>query len=223
MKNQSFNHCQDCEHMTSRVDRWPCCECDGDHFTAKHKTTEKEEFCMEENKIPEIDQDGDYTAYVTPTAIDFGIKGITDSKDIKDSGKRAEFSTGAVRDALGGKGRFDLLPKMTIWALAKHYEKGCQKYGDRNWEKGIPIQNYVDSATRHLQKFELGLTDENHLISAVWNLCCAYETLLRIDLGLLPASLNTLPYPLKDVRRGEPDVWAMHKNFNVRSEADEKR
>jgi len=142
--------------------------------------------------------------------------GLSKKKDIKDSGARTEFDTGAVRDAQGGKGRFDLLPQMTIWALAKHYEKGCQKYGDRNWEKGIPIKNYIDSAQRHLTKFVLGLTDENHLMSAMWNIACAYETLLRINLDILPDDLDNLPYPLKDVDiDGEViDTWIMHNNFH---------
>ena len=33
--------------------------------------------------------------------------------------------------------------------LAKHYEKGVEKYGERNWEKGIPQHSYIDSAVRH--------------------------------------------------------------------------
>ncbi len=46
---------------------------------------------------------------------------------IKDSGKRREFGTGAVRDIIQNKGRFDLLPWATIRALAIHFQKGCQK------------------------------------------------------------------------------------------------
>ena len=123
-----------------------------------------------------------------------------ETKDIKDSGKRTEFSTGAVRDAQGGKGRFDLLPNMAVWALAHHTEKGCEKYGDRNWEKGIPIKNFIDSAKRHLTEFELGLSDENHMAAALWNIACCYETLLKIDMGILPESLDDdLAYPLRGV------------------------
>ena len=33
-----------------------------------------------------------------------------------------------------------------------HMEEGCNKYGDRNWEMGIPCRNYVNSATRHYLK-----------------------------------------------------------------------
>ena len=54
--------------------------------------------------------------------------------EIKDSGERREFDTGAVRDITDNKGRYDLLPLLTLRDLAIHYQKGCNKYGDRNWE-----------------------------------------------------------------------------------------
>ena len=90
---------------------------------------------------------------------------------IKDSGERTEFTTGAVRDMHGGKGRFDLLPMCVLMRLAQHYENGCMKYGDRNWEKGIPCHSFADSAFRHLVKYMDGWDDEDHLIAAIWNLC----------------------------------------------------
>jgi len=117
---------------------------------------------------------------------------------IKDSGKRQEFETGAVRDTQENKGRFDLLPMFALMDLAKHFQAGCQKYGDRNWEKGIPISRFVDSGMRHLTEFTVGMRDENHLIAAIWNLFCAYDTKQRIERGLLPESLDDLPYPLAD-------------------------
>lgn len=89
---------------------------------------------------------------------------------IQDSGDRTEFASGAVRDMHGGKGRCDLLPMCALLRLARHYENGCKKYGDRNWEKGIPGHSFADSAMRHLMKYMDGQDDEDHLIAAVWNL-----------------------------------------------------
>ena len=57
--------------------------------------------------------------------------------EIKDSGERTEFDTGAVRDMHGGKGRMDLLPWEAIMELSKHCENGATKYGEHNVDKGI--------------------------------------------------------------------------------------
>lgn len=92
---------------------------------------------------------------------------------IKDSGTRREFSSGAVRDAETGKGRCDLLPAVAILRVARHYEEGAKKYSDRNWEKGIPISSFIDSALRHLMKYLDGQTDEDHLCASAWNCLCA--------------------------------------------------
>ena len=121
---------------------------------------------------------------------------IEEMYPIKDSGERREYETGAVRDRATGKGRYDLLPMFALMALAKHFEAGCQKYGDRNWEKGIPISNYCDSAMRHLTKFMLGMEDEPHLTAAAWNIMCAIDTYFRIELGILPGALDDLSYPI---------------------------
>ena len=112
---------------------------------------------------------------------------------IKDSGRRQIFATGAVRDVAAGKGRFDLLPFEALEQLAKIFERGCQKYGDRNWEKGIPLSRYIDSGLRHAHKFASGRRDEPHLAMAAWNFCCCLATLERIEAGILPAELNDLP------------------------------
>lgn len=142
---------------------------------------------------------------------------------IKDSGSRTEFESGAVRDVQSDKGRMDLLPKMAIWALARHYEEGAKKYADRNWEKGMPLSRMLDSAERHLFKFELGMTDENHLIAAIWNVIGMYETLLRIDLGILPEKLNDLPYTFKDIDIGDNfDPWEIHSQFIKKEKENEE-
>ena len=63
-----------------------------------------------------------------------------------------------------------------ILELAKHYEKGAEKYEERNWEKGIPIHCYIDSAIRHYLKYIQGLNDENHFIAFIWNIFGALWT-----------------------------------------------
>ena len=92
---------------------------------------------------------------------------------IKDSGKRTEFSTGAVRDMKRGVGRMDLLPWYGIMEVSKHCEEGAEKYGEHNVDKGIPLHSLCDSAARHLAKFIAGEMDEDHLRAAAWNLLWA--------------------------------------------------
>lgn len=57
-----------------------------------------------------------------------------------------------------------------------HFEEGAKKYGENNWQKGIPTNCYVDSAVRHYLKWLRGDTDEPHDRAFVWNLlCCMWE------------------------------------------------
>lgn len=60
--------------------------------------------------------------------------------------------------------------------VAKQYEEGCKKYGERNWEKGIPLHCYIDSAVRHYLKFRRGDTDEPHDRAFIWNMLGAIWT-----------------------------------------------
>lgn len=57
-----------------------------------------------------------------------------------------------------------------------HFEEGAKKYGENNWQKGIPMKCYIDSAVRHYLKWRKGDTDEPHDRAFVWNLlCCMWE------------------------------------------------
>lgn len=60
--------------------------------------------------------------------------------------------------------------------VAKHFEDGAKKYGENNWQKGIPVKCYIDSAIRHYLKWLRGDTDEPHDRAFVWNImCCIWE------------------------------------------------
>lgn len=54
--------------------------------------------------------------------------------------------------------------------IAKWYEAGARKYSDRNWEKGTSYSRCLDSAIRHMNKYRMGMRDEDHLAALVWNL-----------------------------------------------------
>lgn len=134
--------------------------------------------------------------------------------ETRDSGKRQEYPTGAVRDTEDGKLRIDLIPYMRLahlqfrcggpppaaietirqrgvydishpeesemrhdlipqealdrWAALMY--RGAEKYDDRNWEKGIPLDRMYASAMRHMVQWANGATDEDHLAAALFNI-----------------------------------------------------
>lgn len=68
--------------------------------------------------------------------------------------------------------------------VSKHFEDGCNKYGERNWEKGIPVKCYIDSAVRHYLKFLRGDSDERHDRAFCWNiLCCIWTCINKPELN----------------------------------------
>lgn len=119
----------------------------------------------------------------------------------KDSGKRAEFDSGMVRDTQDGKARFDLLfplgvpfKEQMLTRLADLMERGAQKYTERNWEKANSqeeLDRYKSSAVRHLIQWLTGETDEDHAAAVMFNII-AHETIsLKLkDTKLDPAWLT---------------------------------
>lgn len=77
------------------------------------------------------------------------------------------------------KSAFDSQETM-ILELAKHFEDGALKYGEYNWQKGIPLHCYIDSAIRHYLKYHRNDTDERHDRAFCWNIVCAIWTLLHM-------------------------------------------
>lgn len=70
------------------------------------------------------------------------------------------------------------LPDMML-EVSKHYEEGCIKYGENNWQKGIPIHSYVDSGVRHYLKFKRGDDDERHDRAFIFNMLCLVWTMIN--------------------------------------------
>lgn len=107
---------------------------------------------------------------------------------LKDSGVREEFATGARRDTREGKGRFDLISYHALRRLALVMERGASKYGDHNWEKGMPLSRFMDSALRHLNQYLAGARDEDHLAQAAFNVFAMihFEEAARTNPKFLP-------------------------------------
>lgn len=96
-----------------------------------------------------------------------------------DSGVRAEYASGMVRDTQEGKPRLDLffvkgLPyeAQPIIRLARLLERGSTKYGDRNWEAANSqeeLDRYQSSGLRHYSQHICGETDEDHPAAVLFN------------------------------------------------------
>jgi len=92
--------------------------------------------------------------------------------EIKDSGQRQDFTTGAVRDTQEGKPRFDLIPPTALYRVAMHYGNGSKKYNPWNWAQGMEFSRFFSSMFRHMMQFALGDKDEDHLAAVVFNAMC---------------------------------------------------
>jgi hypothetical protein len=117
----------------------------------------------------------------------------THTADLKDSGKREQFTSGAVRDTSGNKPLLELIPGWANLAYGWIMEAGARKYAARNWEKGMPMSRYISSAKRHLEAYSLGFRDEPHLWQALWNIGGAIHTSILVYLGVYPAEFYDLP------------------------------
>lgn len=100
--------------------------------------------------------------------------------------------TGNPDDLFGALWHFNELdPITTVLEVAKHFEEGAKKYGEYNWQKGIPTHCYIDSAVRHYLKWARGDNDEPHDRAFVWNiLCCIWTCKHKPELNDYPFVQN---------------------------------
>lgn len=80
------------------------------------------------------------------------------------------FSTGATRDNSDNKGDMVSIPWESILRLSRLYQEGAKRYERWNFRKGIPVSSFIDSACRHLAKYQCGIDDEDHLAAAAFNI-----------------------------------------------------
>ena len=110
-----------------------------------------------------------------------------------DSGNRENFSTGAVRDTADDKPRPDLISPFALMRLGEWLRLGAEKYDERNWEQGIPIQRCIASLYRHLLAYQAGENDEDHMAAIMCNAMFVIHNEEMIADGVLPAELDDMP------------------------------
>lgn len=115
------------------------------------------------------------------------------SFEVKDSGARQSFDTGAVRDTNEGKGCFDLISPIFLKRLACQLQAGAAKYSSRNWEAGMPVTRCFDSAVRHLYSHLEGERSEDHLAAAAFNIMAIIHVEEMVKRGKLPHELVNWP------------------------------
>ena len=109
-----------------------------------------------------------------------------DIKMAKGQGEMETNENGVKRESNKGRGRFDLFPYEALEELARWYEAGAEKYGDRNWEKGISVKDCMNRMARHSAKACNGWMDEGpfaHLAAVMWNAAAAITGIKRNPYG----------------------------------------
>lgn len=85
------------------------------------------------------------------------------------------YPSGAVRSKLTT--RYDLLPAAGLRRAAESMARGALRYGERNWEQGMPTSEVLNHAIAHVYLYISGDRTEDHLANASCNLlmAIAYE------------------------------------------------
>ena len=92
----------------------------------------------------------------------------------KDSGERAQFASGMVRDTTVGKTLWHLVasgPMLKRWA--ELLTRGAVKYDADNWMKASSeqeLKRFKESAFRHFMQWYNGDADEDHAAAVVFNI-----------------------------------------------------
>lgn len=100
--------------------------------------------------------------------------GDDDKFTLLDSGARASYDSGMVRDTNTDKTLWHLVASgPMLQRYAEHMTKGAAKYGQDNWLKAageIELQRFRESAFRHFMQWWLGDVDEDHAAAVMFNI-----------------------------------------------------
>lgn len=91
-------------------------------------------------------------------------------------GGSVRYVTGAVRSADAEATRYDLISPIGLEAVARTCAEGAAKYSDYNWEAGMPVNDLLNHAIRHIYRYLAGDRSEEHLPHAAWGLLAAIHS-----------------------------------------------
>ena len=134
-----------------------------------------------------------------------------------EGGENRKFSTGATKQHSEGKGTPVLFPGDGYLEVCKHFEAGAKVHEPRNWEKGIPLSEIINSLERHIAQEKMGLTDERHDRAIAWEAIVYLTTKLRIQRGLLPIELDDMP------RYGQQEITSKGEVVQITPEQEFQR
>lgn len=120
------------------------------------------------------------------------------SAKTQDGDGHVRYSTGATRTADAELVRYDLISPIGLEAVARACAEGAAKYGDYNWERGMPASDLLNHAIRHIYHFQSGDRSEDHLGHAAWNILGAIHSLAmwpHINDGKLRHAGCVAPFP----------------------------
>ena len=188
--------CLYCKHYKTKIDEFPCADCSqSNNCRMGYSANLWEPVDREENAKdaqPTIKDSGERRVFETGAVRDITEdKGRCDLLPLDVVADIMELSTfenialfkesGEIRhlERILQAPKLDgLFPDASTMFLevAKHFEEGAKKYGEYNWQKGIPVHCYIDSGVRHYLKWLRGDKDERHDRSFVWNIICCIWT-----------------------------------------------
>jgi len=129
-----------------------------------------EAYYKPEGKLIKIDPDHNFPYIITNNEKNYAFKYAFVRLSQPSQPEQTKFSTGAVRSTDANSTRYDLISPVGLRRIAETYAEGAKKYGDNNWQKGMPASDTMNHAIRHLNLWLSGDKTEDHLAHAAWNL-----------------------------------------------------
>jgi hypothetical protein len=105
------------------------------------------------------------------------VRHYQEADNVKEqAGDTVRFASGAVRSSDAEATRYDLISPIGLEAVARTCAEGAAKYGDFNWERGMPAHDLLNHALRHIYRYLAGDRSEDHLPHAAWGLLAAIHS-----------------------------------------------